>query len=342
MQLYTHAFKSMNPWAKNGLVALLIGIIIIPTAFVMAETHSDIMPYPADLYAQCFDGKDNDGDGKIDLKDKDCPICHDGLDNDGDGLIDDKDPDCPKNSTGWKSAAAVLGWNSDEGLGTYGGEIPSGGTIGGGSIPTGGSIGSCTRVTNFPRRVRTETGYYYVNDFYCDTGIATGGDLNNYYDENSRIVRVRAGGFIPTGGSIGSNGAIKVLVSIPVGGTIGGGTIPVSNTITSGGTIKTSTTIPTSTITSGGTIGTNTNITTGGSVGGGTIATQNTIPYGGTISTASTIPTQNTLTYGGTIGTNSNIPSGTSVGGGSANAGGRVTSGGTIRTGGYIRSGGSI
>ncbi|MFB6181333.1 MAG: carboxypeptidase-like regulatory domain-containing protein [Candidatus Magasanikbacteria bacterium] len=56
---------------------------------------------------QCNDGKDNDGDGKIDLNDPGCSSksdnneyqvgltkCNDGRDNDGDGLVDFADPGC--------------------------------------------------------------------------------------------------------------------------------------------------------------------------------------------------------------------------------------------------------
>ena len=50
----------------------------------------------------CFDAKDNDFDGLIDLDDSDCSsvnpnpedICNDLLDNDGDELVDCSDPDC--------------------------------------------------------------------------------------------------------------------------------------------------------------------------------------------------------------------------------------------------------
>ena len=50
----------------------------------------------------CNDGIDNDGDGKIDVEDLDCPavpeICNDGLDDDRDELIDANDPDCQQNT----------------------------------------------------------------------------------------------------------------------------------------------------------------------------------------------------------------------------------------------------
>jgi len=47
---------------------------------------------------QCFDGKDGDGDGKVDCEDSDCRcergLCDDGIDNDGDGSVDCDDNDC--------------------------------------------------------------------------------------------------------------------------------------------------------------------------------------------------------------------------------------------------------
>jgi len=63
---------------------------------------------------QCNDGKDNDGDGLIDLKDTGCKDvkdndesdsnptvaqCSDGNDNDADGLVDAKDPGCWANQS---------------------------------------------------------------------------------------------------------------------------------------------------------------------------------------------------------------------------------------------------
>jgi hypothetical protein len=39
-------------------------------------------------WANCSDGKDNDGDGLVDLRDPDCDSCRDGSDNDTDGLED--------------------------------------------------------------------------------------------------------------------------------------------------------------------------------------------------------------------------------------------------------------
>jgi hypothetical protein len=66
--------------------------------------------YGIPIETNCTDGKDNDGDGKIDCDDSDCAQapgcmhtlygipyewnCTDGLDNDGDGKTDCADPDC--------------------------------------------------------------------------------------------------------------------------------------------------------------------------------------------------------------------------------------------------------
>ncbi len=52
---------------------------------------------------KCGDGRDNDGDKKVDCDDPDCAsdsacqveeICNDGIDNDGDYKVDCEDPDC--------------------------------------------------------------------------------------------------------------------------------------------------------------------------------------------------------------------------------------------------------
>ena len=66
-------------------------------------------PLTSSERGHCTDGKDNDGDGLININDPDCltppppppPLasserghCTDGKDNDGDGLIDLNDPDC--------------------------------------------------------------------------------------------------------------------------------------------------------------------------------------------------------------------------------------------------------
>ena len=103
---------------KKAIIISLAFAIILPSSFVIAEFPSNEQPYPAKFYAMCFDKKDNDGDGKIDLQDSDCPKCNDGKDNDGDGLIDEKDPDCPKEApktSFWGAAAAVLGVQTNDG-----------------------------------------------------------------------------------------------------------------------------------------------------------------------------------------------------------------------------------
>ena len=87
-----HIFKDIS-W-KVAIAGFLIGILGVPV-FVLAELPNNSLPYPAELYAQCFDGIDNDWDGFVDLDDTDCPECDDKIDNDFDRLIDYDDPDCP-------------------------------------------------------------------------------------------------------------------------------------------------------------------------------------------------------------------------------------------------------
>ena len=53
---------------------------------------------PATGEQDCYDGKDGDGDGKVDCDDEDCGCpekeCDDGTDNDHDGKVDCDDADC--------------------------------------------------------------------------------------------------------------------------------------------------------------------------------------------------------------------------------------------------------
>lgn len=86
------------------------------------------------LPLQCADGKDNDGDGLIDLTDPGCldradhsegsdaPMCADGLDNDGDGKSDMDDADCLTPEQNFESAYKLVegfkpacsdGWDND-------------------------------------------------------------------------------------------------------------------------------------------------------------------------------------------------------------------------------------
>ena len=81
------------PYVATIVVAIML-IVAVP-AFSRGEFKDNSTPYPEELYAMCFDGVDNDGDGFTDQNDPDCPRCFDGIDNDGDGLIDEADPDCP-------------------------------------------------------------------------------------------------------------------------------------------------------------------------------------------------------------------------------------------------------
>jgi len=82
-----------NPYMWITLFTTL-ALIIVPF-WSFGEWANNSTPYPTELYAMCFDGIDNDGDGFTDYNDPDCPRCYDGIDNDGDGLVDLADPDCP-------------------------------------------------------------------------------------------------------------------------------------------------------------------------------------------------------------------------------------------------------
>jgi len=91
----------------SGLMAWLIGGGSGGGGLLDTELKGGGEPPPTS--PQCADGKDNDGDGLIDLADPGCasssdnseeniidpPVeCSDGKDNDGDGLIDLADPGC--------------------------------------------------------------------------------------------------------------------------------------------------------------------------------------------------------------------------------------------------------
>jgi hypothetical protein len=91
MEKYVSSAR-INPYYVTIVVALVL-IMAVPF-FGRGEFQNDSTPYPQELYAMCFDGIDNDGDGFSDLNDPDCPRCFDGIDNDQDGLVDENDPDC--------------------------------------------------------------------------------------------------------------------------------------------------------------------------------------------------------------------------------------------------------
>jgi hypothetical protein len=62
----------------------------------LVYSNSFGLPPPQEI---CDNGRDDDGDGKVDSADPDCQtpeICNDNIDNDGDGLKDAADPDCQK------------------------------------------------------------------------------------------------------------------------------------------------------------------------------------------------------------------------------------------------------
>ncbi len=73
---------------------------------------------------ECSDGRDDDGDGRVDGKDPGCasglddsespdPQCGDGVDNDGDGLVDTDDPGCPFQNSGSESPPCSNGLDDD-------------------------------------------------------------------------------------------------------------------------------------------------------------------------------------------------------------------------------------
>jgi MYXO-CTERM domain-containing protein len=84
------------------------GLVCTSKDSSLGKCVKDSTPETTD--AACSDGKDNDGDGKVDCDDPDCKgekvtvcaatkessdaDCADGKDNDGNGLIDCKDPNC--------------------------------------------------------------------------------------------------------------------------------------------------------------------------------------------------------------------------------------------------------
>jgi len=82
-----------NIYTVISITALIL-VLSVPFSGY-AEFTDFSQPYPDHLYELCFDGIDNDGDGRLDLDDPDCPRCFDGIDNDADNLIDSADPDCP-------------------------------------------------------------------------------------------------------------------------------------------------------------------------------------------------------------------------------------------------------
>ena len=72
---------------NNGVFAL--------SGLVFKNSFDNLPPPTVEI---CNNGGDDDGDGKIDAEDLDCPavpeICNNGLDDDRDGLKDANDPDC--------------------------------------------------------------------------------------------------------------------------------------------------------------------------------------------------------------------------------------------------------
>lgn len=98
--------KIFNIYTFITLITAIL-LVSIPSWNVNSETKNDSLPYPAELYAMCFDGIDNDGDGFTDANDPQCPRCYDQVDNDGDSLVDKSDPDCPKKEDVRKNVATA-------------------------------------------------------------------------------------------------------------------------------------------------------------------------------------------------------------------------------------------
>jgi hypothetical protein len=256
--------KSIKSKPKNTQIKPIFAIglalmLLIPTAIVKAEFPSKTDPYPANFYAMCFDGIDNNGNGKTDMQDSNCPKCFINVDNAGNGLINSQDPACPnyvassnppvpRQSFFEKILGAFISNNqsgqSGGTTGANGGSIPSGGTIpSGGSISSGGTINNCTSVTVFPQKHFTTSGYYYTYFYYCNHNIPQPTDYlyqNAITSPNSPTYSkyILSGGTIPSGGTINSGGSISNGGSIPGGGTIpSGGSIPSGESIPGGGTI---------------------------------------------------------------------------------------------------------
>jgi len=292
--------KMKRPKGKNRIISALFVFAILIPVVASAEFPSNQQPYPPDLYSQCFDGIDNDGDGKIDLKDSDCPKCFDGIDNDGDKDIDLADSDCPKPKKSFfnAAAAALLGVNNGS-LG--GGNIAIGENIGGGTIPVGGNLAiaetSCLgRTSVFPRRIRTESGFVYVVSHTACINLIPVVNNNNFEDDLFNTRRRR----IPVGRNIAIGDNVPVGRNIPIGNSVGGDNIAIGNNIPVGAPIP---------------VGEN-------------------IPVGGTIPIGNSIPVS-----GGNIAVGDNIPIGKNIGGGVIQIGGSIPIGENIPVGGDVSSG---
>src|SRR5574339_428321 len=85
-----------NRALTNAEITSLMNNGVFPSSGLVFKNSFDNLPPPA--VEICNTGGDDDGDGKIDAEDLDCPavpeICNNGLDDDRDGLKDAADPDC--------------------------------------------------------------------------------------------------------------------------------------------------------------------------------------------------------------------------------------------------------
>jgi hypothetical protein len=162
--------------ARKFVVTFLIGVFLIPTTFVLAELPNNSQPYPADLYAQCFDGIDNDGDGTVDLRDIDCPKCFDSLDNEPDGYIDMADPDCPKE--GGSVLGAITGTvdDSDSVATTRTAHMRTASTRTATTRTASvRNAGSCRHIIVFRKIVPDPVqGFRFEYEFFCDNSVRMG------------------------------------------------------------------------------------------------------------------------------------------------------------------------
>jgi hypothetical protein len=273
---------------KKAIIISLAFAIILPSSFVIAEFPSNEQPYPAKFYAMCFDKKDNDGDGKIDLQDSDCPKCSDGKDNDGDGLIDEKDPDCPKEApktSFWGAAAAILGVSqANSGENSSASPQQPMMLVKSPNLQTlitlqkndyiNNPLNCNQRISVFQKKVRDYNGgWHYEYTFYClpldSSQLKESTNLKGSEMNFSSSV-IGAGTYIGSYTSIGAGSTIGKGTDLAPGNSIQG-----SNNLSAGTNIGTGTTIG-----SGNTITPSNPISSGSSISPGTAISKPTFVIG--------------------------------------------------------------
>jgi hypothetical protein len=104
--LFTGNIDEVGVWNRalttTEITNLMNNGVFATSGLVYSNSFGSSPPPPAEI---CNNGVDDDGDGKIDAEDLDCPsvpeICNNGLDDDRDGLKDAADPDCQSPGTGY-------------------------------------------------------------------------------------------------------------------------------------------------------------------------------------------------------------------------------------------------